>query len=101
MVATCIARHEISSYLLGRLTPQAIDEIAGHLEECPACQATADSLDTDDDSLIARLRDPAPTTWEPGDEAPQPLLDRARRLPSVSAPPDRIRDYLLLDEIGR
>jgi eukaryotic-like serine/threonine-protein kinase len=101
MIAICPSRHEISDYLLGQLPSDSIHEIGDHLEACATCQAAADALEQNGDRLIDKLRLPCSDSSQTLDEALATLLERVRELPHADQSPRRIRDYLLVDLIGK
>ena len=59
LVATCPSREELLDYAVGKLSDEAAEALAGHLDTCPACEAQLAALPDADDSLVARLREPA------------------------------------------
>ena len=48
----CLTSAELAAFHLGDLPEGDLEELAGHLERCPACQEAARALD----GLYARLR---------------------------------------------
>ena len=56
---TCPSRDELFDYAVGRLSDEASEGVAEHLESCPSCQAGLATFDDADDTLVARLRLPA------------------------------------------
>lgn len=110
MIATeCPSRHQLSDYLLGKLPDPVLDDLTRHLEECSHCQSAADELERIPDSLLRRLRGPAPGDWTPPDAELPPLLETVRAIPtSDPAPPhsddahwpEQLRDYRLLEKLG-
>ena len=60
MVTTsCPSRDTLLQFSIGMLTDQQSDELAGHLDSCPDCQATILTLEDAEDTLIGRLRTPS------------------------------------------
>lgn len=58
-------KDELSEFLLGKLGPADVEELASHLESCQPCQATIHTLDAHSDTLVVRLRDKAPPPVPP------------------------------------
>ncbi len=56
---TCPSPEELFDYVVGRLSDEASDGVAEHLESCESCQAGLATFDDADDTLVARLRRPA------------------------------------------
>jgi RND family efflux transporter MFP subunit len=103
----CPDRQQLSAYLVGRLSDEAAESIAAHLDSCPACQAQMDRLSDTGDTLVAHLRQP--TADEPYVDESQcrSAVARARgvlgRPPAEAAAPRLGRtlgEYQLLEELG-
>ncbi|MGA2062793.1 MAG: protein kinase, partial [Thermoguttaceae bacterium] len=60
---SCPSRETLLQYSIGMLSNEQSDELAGHLESCPDCQATITTLEDAEDTLIGRLR------TQPGSES--------------------------------
>src|SRR5262245_19973794 len=58
--AGCPGRDILAAFLAGRLSGEAIDSVARHLDACPACQALAQAASPDADPLVAALCRPGP-----------------------------------------
>src|SRR5262245_36237740 len=58
--AGCPDREALAAFLAGRLSGEAIDAVAAHLDACPACLALVQAAGPDTDSLIAALCRPDP-----------------------------------------
>jgi RND family efflux transporter MFP subunit len=56
---SCPSRETLLQYSIGLLSNQQSDDLAGHLESCPDCQATITTLEDAEDTLIGRLRTPS------------------------------------------
>ncbi len=89
----CPTRDELSAFHLGALTESLLEEIAEHLECCPACEALVDALDRTSDPLVDSLKN---------------LGDANFALPLQTTPstpplplPSRIGGYEILEESGR
>lgn len=52
----CPTRDSLAEYVLGKVSESDVASIASHVETCPACQATLETLDGLSDTFIARLR---------------------------------------------
>jgi eukaryotic-like serine/threonine-protein kinase len=83
----CPNRDELAAFAVGSLTESALETIAGHVEDCMACDGVLRELDLLSDPLIAGLR----RTGSAAEGAP------------VSAPPipGRLGDFQILREVGR
>ena len=57
-VAGCPPRELLLQYSIGMLSDDQSDELAGHVDSCPDCQATILTLEDAEDTLIGRLRTP-------------------------------------------
>jgi eukaryotic-like serine/threonine-protein kinase len=80
----CPTAVELTAFLVGDLPEGELDEVAGHLESCPTCEAAARALDG--------VADPRLT----------PFRSAARAGAAPEAPlPGRVGDYEILDEVGR
>ena len=60
MIASCPSRDQLSGYTLGLLSEDTAEQIADHVEHCPACNETVVALETQPDTVIAILRQTAP-----------------------------------------
>jgi RND family efflux transporter MFP subunit len=88
------------------LTNEQSDDLAGHLESCPDCQATITTLEDAEDTLIGRLRTP------PGSESclaepqfqtalAQAIAGENGPVPFSPAVPFSLGEYHVLEELGR
>jgi uncharacterized protein (TIGR03067 family) len=75
---TCPSRDELFDYAVGRLSDEASEGIAEHLESCQTCQAGLATFDDADDTLVARLRQPTEEDPYLGESQCQVALARAR-----------------------
>ena len=66
LVATCPSPEELLDFAVGKLSDEAAESLAGHLDSCENCQAELAALPDAEDTLVARLRGPLP---------PDPILD--------------------------
>ena len=66
LVATCPSREELLDFAVGKLSDEAAEFLAGHLDSCENCQAELAAFSDAEDTLVARLRGPLP---------PDPFLD--------------------------
>src|SRR5262249_39069882 len=108
MIGTnCPSREELAAFAVGDLPRQALARVAGHVEECPACETTLQTLDGLPDPLVAALRQPAPGDGTV-DHVPAGLLSAARsaRGPrglacwATGERPCRLGKFELLEELG-
>jgi len=112
VTADCPSRQTLAEYAIGRLPDEQSDELAGHLDSCPDCQATILSLEDAEDTFIGRLRTP------PASDAflaePQFQAAVAEAVAMQAAPdaasvrgsdshdplPQTIGEYQVLEELG-
>ncbi|MBN2580034.1 MAG: DUF1080 domain-containing protein [Pirellulales bacterium] len=52
----CPSDRELREYLLGRLPPETLEIVAGHLDHCPSCQMTLAGFSDSEDTLVEQLR---------------------------------------------
>lgn len=118
----CLSRERIAACYLGTLPAEAFEEAAQHLEGCPLCQARAESVGDVSDSLLLELRAPADhyefeseteleraltairtmhTTFLPPADGEEACEEGASWHVSNAPPASSIRDYELLERIGR
>ena len=57
--STCLTPEELTAFHLGDLPESALEELAGHLEGCPRCEAAARALDGLSDLVMAAYRQSA------------------------------------------
>lgn len=114
--STCPSEAELAGYLVGRLATRRSDEVEQHVDDCPRCQASMQTIDVSADTLLTALRQtPVPSPYE--DEAAcTELLAELERLGSVLSqavrrsdgatnteqePLPAVRGYELLEKIGQ
>jgi WD40 repeat protein len=83
--AACLTPAELAALQLGDLPETVLDDVAGHLEVCAACEAAARALDSLDDTQVSPFRAGG-------------RLVAARPAPAV---PGRVGEHQVLEEIGR
>jgi RND family efflux transporter MFP subunit len=113
-LALCPSRDELRDYLCGKLSDEASEALAEHLEGCSLCQAELASFPDSEDTLIARLK--TPETADPYAVEPKykEALARAKSLfaacgadgkPSPDASTTffnrQLGEYQLLERLGR
>lgn len=94
------SKTELQHYAVGRLSPEAIDRVARHVDGCDDCQETLSGLNLTDDTLVLGLRSDQ-AKEPPEDEA---SLDRiiSRAVAGVGATPaTAFGPYLLGEQIGQ
>jgi serine/threonine protein kinase len=108
----CPSREELFDYAVGRLSDDASDVLASHLDACSTCQTTLATLHDANDSLVARLR--APVSDDPLLAEPEcgVALARAKAVGGRPAEyssrsavmplpvPGQFDEYQLLEELG-
>ena len=113
--ATCPSGEDLKAYAWGELPRQHADALADHLEACPRCEATVQTLERQGDTLLAKLR--LPVQPDPYQEEPEcrqvverviagitpaedPVAQSPATLPPPLACPGRFREYDLLEKLG-
>src|SRR5438270_5751180 len=81
----CLTPDELTAFHLGELPENILEELNGHLENCSQCEAAARALDGLSDPVMAAYRLSA--------------LNGPLAVPA--APPARVGEYEILDEVGR
>ena len=110
-VPDCPSREELFDYAVGRLSDDASDVLASHLDSCSTCQTMLATLDDADDSLVARLRSPVPDDPLLAEPECSVALARAKavagrryqRAARRTGPfpvPGQLGEYELLEELG-
>jgi len=112
-IASCPSRAELMEYSVGKLSNEASDTLANHLDSCPSCQAELDALPEPDDTLVARLRAPVaadPFLEEPGYEAAMARAravlagpgeaDRSASEDPQTGFPQQLGEYHLIERLG-
>ena len=61
--SSCPDRKLLSAMLRGELPPKVTDELAIHIDRCPACIQTLELIDDTSDSLAQDLRNASPTDF--------------------------------------
>jgi len=110
----CPSRDVLTGYLAGRVSDVEWDSISTHVNTCANCREALETLSGEGDSLVAAIRaQPAPDAYS-SEAACREAVQRVAELgrdPTFTAttaiqiqpvePPRRIRDYELLQELGR
>ncbi|HEX3148867.1 MAG TPA: SUMF1/EgtB/PvdO family nonheme iron enzyme [Gemmataceae bacterium] len=81
----CPTDGELSEYTLGCLSAERLEEVAEHLDRCPACSTRLIRIGTRPDSLAEAVRDAGQV---------------AAYGPDVAATPTVLRDYRIEDVLG-
>jgi hypothetical protein len=112
---TCPDQEQLRAYILGKLPEDIAEQTEGHLQVCQACEATAESLETQVDGLIEQIRQPASDDPYLAEPQCQVAVDKARLLagkivsgkgqpkdlvPSQTASLGRLGEYELLAKLG-
>ncbi|MCH7727499.1 MAG: protein kinase [Planctomycetes bacterium] len=105
----CPSHNEIRDALKGKLQATEIEQLYEHLEDCSACRSLVDDAEEDADDLLSALRDESGKVVS--DESYRRMVRsaeqagtarlRASLSQSKSSAPQRIRDYDLLESIGK
>ncbi len=89
---TCPSPTELAAFVLGKLPAPDLEEVARHLDGCPACEAAAHALEHASESLVAPFPYPASESGfslgQPGGRDAAPV-------------PECLGDFRILREIGR
>ncbi len=107
-VPDCPSCEELFDYAVGRLSDDASEVLASHLDSCSTCQMMLATLDDADDSLVARLRSPVPDDPLLAEPECSVALARAKAVAGRSAErrtgpfpvPGQLGEYQLLEELG-
>src|SRR5262249_62006484 len=76
----CPDRAELADFAIGNLSRLAFARVADHVEKCPGCQMTLQSLDEMADPLAAQLRQPVREDVTTVDFVPPEFIVTARAL---------------------
>src|SRR5262245_9915236 len=85
MMTTCPGREQLSGYVQGLLPEGAFEEIAEHVEQCVACEATVLTLEGAPDTLVSALRQPAPADPVLAEKACQRAVEQIQALAGDSS----------------
>lgn len=105
--AKCPDRDAWSAFCLGRVDADTLHALAEHLDTCPVCRDTIQTIQPLDDGLISELRrsdSPDPFAAESECLA---AMRQLRHLGAAEAPqldpnlPERLGEYRLLEPLGR
>jgi serine/threonine protein kinase/WD40 repeat protein len=106
-VLACPSREQLSGYVLALLPEDSCDEVAQHVERCPACEDVVRDLEARPDKMVALLQQPAAVdeyAEESGCRKALALVEElGRDLPPSEGrtpPPETIRVYRLLEKLG-
>lgn len=96
VVTTCPTEQQLQAFQLGDLPDDVLEELAEHLERCVQCEARAQRLDAQTDSLLAAIREVSPLGMPAAADMAQPSAVTPAGAHSVVFQPAQ-----LPDEIGR
>ncbi len=100
----CPSEAELSAFALGNLPAPTLALVADHVERCPVCGATLQTLDVRMDSLLKRLRAEWLAEGGSDDAVPDNLLAAALSArgacPPAAPAPRRLGKFDLLEELG-
>jgi serine/threonine protein kinase/Leucine-rich repeat (LRR) protein len=108
----CPEPNVLSDFALGRLDDERLDRVAAHLDRCAECLATLQTLDESGDTLLSNLRGTLSAEVVEVPEVCRRAVARAASFLSEAADEatvagrvmhklGRIRDYELIEELGR
>jgi serine/threonine protein kinase len=106
--AGCPSQAQLAEFAVGNLPGPVFAHVAGHVEQCGACEKALRALDEHADPLLAQLRRPAPAEVQTLDAVPAPLLHAARSACRPlglaawrpEAGPRRLGKFELREELG-
>jgi len=119
MTTTCPSPELLTDYALGRVSAEALEQLAAHADQCPDCQARLETMDGVDDTFVAKLRQPLPPDLASQDQELESLIALAEAIPldsmakaavskraaGVAAPdaepPATLGQYVLLSRCGQ
>src|SRR5262249_14354088 len=104
----CPDRAELADFAIGNLSRLAFARVADHVEKCPGCQMTLQSLDEMADPLAAQLRQPVREDVTTVDFVPPEFIVTARALRAgattdswtTAEGPRRLGKFELLEQLG-
>ena len=83
----CPSQEVLFDYVVGRLSDADSDALASHVESCSSCRADLATLDDADDTLVARLREPAEEDPYQGESQCGVAVARAKVVTGSTSPP--------------
>ncbi|HWB00556.1 MAG TPA: SUMF1/EgtB/PvdO family nonheme iron enzyme, partial [Pirellulales bacterium] len=93
MVAPHPEKQRLADYASGKLPESEACDIANHLNDCPECEATIESIGSRTDTLVAGLKDRAAQDPYSGEAALEQAMHRAAAIPSAqqnASPPSMV-----------
>jgi serine/threonine protein kinase len=104
----CPDEAELAGFVTGDLSAEAFQRVAGHLEQCGACEGAVAALEDPADPFLTRLREAGLRGGPVGEPVSPELLDAARSCygenRTSGAPPAecprRLGKFELLEELG-
>jgi len=119
MTTTCPSPEMLADYALGQISASNMEEIAVHVDRCPACQARMDTMDGIEDTFISKLRQWLPQQAADRDPELESLIAQAQTIPlsgraksgviaeaaspaaTEAEPPAVLGQYMLLSRCGQ
>jgi WD40 repeat protein len=95
----CPSDQALLAFHLGTAPPDALEEVAEHLEGCPRCEAALQKLDDSTDPVLAGLRRPVPAGRPTGTGGELPARDGVDLTAREHWP--NLPGYEVLDALGR
>lgn len=107
----CPSAADLSAFAVGKMAPERLEAIAEHLERCDCCASVLETLDRNDDALIAQLRMKTEPEWATPREQlriANLLTESGSRLTAhaqdtslfASCPSQMLGDYRLMEKLG-
>ena len=113
--SACPGEEQLRAYVLGKLPEDMAEQTERHLQVCQACEATAESLETQGDSLVEQIREPPPDDAYLAEPQCQVAVVKAKLLAGKAVPEEgqprdlapgqpadlgRLGEYQLLAKLG-
>jgi serine/threonine protein kinase len=96
----CPSPEQLTAYLRGQVTSEALETLAVHLERCRHCEARAAALEPQLNPLLERLRRPAPELSGAERDELRRLTGRAAE-PAPGPQPRRVGKFELVAQLGK
>ncbi len=94
----CPSQQELIDYALGRRSPEVLELVSGHVEQCPQCQTALATVAEAEDTLVAELRRRAVRNAYAEEPECQDFVLRAEKMVGELG---RLGEYELLAKLGK